>query len=174
MACRFASSVGECRVKMVWYGMVPLLPPGPQSLRPGGGSWIGRQQSQNRSAAPLAWTATRSATRVSVGALVTRHRHRHRVSVGALVTRGRAVCGDGVGCACTAASRACDTEGRRRLGVTPPSIAERTTSHYCSGSSRPRGAGAAAMDDSRDPSPGADEHKQGLGGETIDQRRAVR
>jgi hypothetical protein len=26
---------------MVWYGMVPLLPPGPQSWRPGGGSWIG-------------------------------------------------------------------------------------------------------------------------------------
>jgi hypothetical protein len=25
---------------MVWYGMVPLLPRGPQSLRPGGGSWI--------------------------------------------------------------------------------------------------------------------------------------
>jgi hypothetical protein len=26
-------------------GIVPLLPPGPQSLRPGGGSWIGRRLS---------------------------------------------------------------------------------------------------------------------------------
>jgi hypothetical protein len=33
---------------MVRYGMVPLLPPGPQSLRPGGGSWIGRQLSMLR------------------------------------------------------------------------------------------------------------------------------
>jgi hypothetical protein len=33
---------------MVWYGMVPLLPPGPQSLRPGGGSWIGRRLSMLR------------------------------------------------------------------------------------------------------------------------------
>jgi hypothetical protein len=33
---------------LVWYGMVPLLPPGPQSLRPGGGSWIGRQLSMLR------------------------------------------------------------------------------------------------------------------------------
>jgi hypothetical protein len=33
---------------MVWYGMVPLLPPGPQSLRPGGGSWIGHQLSMLR------------------------------------------------------------------------------------------------------------------------------
>jgi hypothetical protein len=33
---------------MVWYGMVPLLPPEPQSLRPGGGSWIGRQLSMLR------------------------------------------------------------------------------------------------------------------------------
>jgi hypothetical protein len=35
-----------------WYGMVsgmvPLLPPGPQSLRPGGGSWIGRGLSMLR------------------------------------------------------------------------------------------------------------------------------
>jgi hypothetical protein len=27
------------------YCMVPLLPPGPQSLRPSGGSWIGRRLS---------------------------------------------------------------------------------------------------------------------------------
>jgi hypothetical protein len=33
---------------MVWYGMVPLLPPGPQSLRPSGGSWIGRRLSMLR------------------------------------------------------------------------------------------------------------------------------
>jgi hypothetical protein len=33
---------------VVWYGMVPLLPPGPQSLRPGGGSWIGRRLSMLR------------------------------------------------------------------------------------------------------------------------------
>jgi hypothetical protein len=33
---------------MEWYGMVPLLPPGPQSLRPSGGSWIGRQLSMLR------------------------------------------------------------------------------------------------------------------------------
>jgi hypothetical protein len=32
----------------VWYGMVPLLPPGPQSLRPGGGGWIGRRLSMLR------------------------------------------------------------------------------------------------------------------------------
>jgi hypothetical protein len=31
-----------------WYGMRPLLPPGPQSLRPGGGSWIGRRLSMLR------------------------------------------------------------------------------------------------------------------------------
>jgi hypothetical protein len=36
------------RPVVVWYGMVPLLPPGPQSLRPGGGSWIGRQLSMLR------------------------------------------------------------------------------------------------------------------------------
>jgi hypothetical protein len=28
--------------------MVPLLPPGPKSLRPGGGSWIGRRLSMLR------------------------------------------------------------------------------------------------------------------------------
>jgi hypothetical protein len=33
---------------MVWYGMVPLLPRGPQSLRRSGGSWIGRRLSMLR------------------------------------------------------------------------------------------------------------------------------
>jgi hypothetical protein len=31
-----------------WYGMVPLLPPGPQSMQPGGGSWTGRRLSMLR------------------------------------------------------------------------------------------------------------------------------
>jgi hypothetical protein len=37
------SFLDETMYGVVWYGMVPLLPHGPQSLRPGGGSWIGRQ-----------------------------------------------------------------------------------------------------------------------------------
>jgi hypothetical protein len=35
-------------IPVVRYGMVPLPPPGPQSLRPSGGSWIGRRLSMLR------------------------------------------------------------------------------------------------------------------------------
>jgi hypothetical protein len=35
-------------MRMFWYGMVPLLPPGSQSMQPGGGSWAGRRLSMLR------------------------------------------------------------------------------------------------------------------------------
>jgi hypothetical protein len=39
------ASLYSCSVYgMVWYGTVPLLPLGPQSLRLSGGSWIGRHR----------------------------------------------------------------------------------------------------------------------------------
>jgi hypothetical protein len=38
----------DLSLSAVWYGMVPFLTPGPQSLRPGGGSWIGRRLSTLR------------------------------------------------------------------------------------------------------------------------------
>jgi hypothetical protein len=42
------TGVSVFRSLRVWYGTVPLLAPGPQSLRPSGGSWIGRRLSMLR------------------------------------------------------------------------------------------------------------------------------